>query len=764
MKRGPISKWFMRTLLATTAIGTPTAAFAQDPPDQDGFGDIVITAQKREENLQDVPISVQALTAERLDELQITSFSDYAQYLPSVSFAASYGPGFNRAYIRGVANGENGNHSGSQPSVGTYLDEQPITTIGGALDLHIYDVARVEVLSGPQGTLYGANSQSGTIRIITNRPNSDAFEAGWDAEVNAIDGGDRGSVLEGFVNIPASERAAIRLVGWAEEQAGFIDNVYGERTYPSSGITDDNADRVKENYNVGHTYGARAALRIDLNDTWTVTPSLMGQYARTAGLFAFDPQVGDLQVTHWMPETNTDQWVQAAATVEGRISNLDIVYTTAYLERTMEGRQDYADYGYFYDVLYGSGTAFYDNLGNLINPAQWVFDEHEYRKTSHELRISSPAENRMRFIGGLFYQRHTDDIYQRYIVHGLDDDLEVSTLEDTVWLTSQIREDVETALFGEVSFDFTDQLTLTGGLRLFETESSLLGFFGFGAGFSTSQGEFTCFSPESHARDAPCTDVDKSFEEEGSTHRLNLEYQFDSDRLIYATWSTGFRPGGVNRRGDLPNYDADFLTNYEIGWKTEWNDSLRWNGAIFLQQWEDFQYTFIAAGSSGLPQIQNAGNADILGVETDFTWLATENLRISGAATWLDSETTEDTEFAPSGTTLPTSPDVKANLVGRYEFGLGNWDAFAQGAVAYQGEATVDLGLALGTLEAFTTLDFSAGVEHEGFRFSAYLNNATDERGIVARYVECAISTCGAQPYDVPIQPRTVGLRIGRSF
>src|SRR5690349_9853319 len=142
-------------LFATTALSGNVAsqAFAQDQ-EESAIGEIVVTATKREENLQDVPISVQALDAERLEELNITDFADYAQHLPTLSYSPSYGPGYNRPFMRGVASGENGNHSGSQPSVGTYLDEQPITTITGNLDMHLYDVSRVEVLAGPQGTLY----------------------------------------------------------------------------------------------------------------------------------------------------------------------------------------------------------------------------------------------------------------------------------------------------------------------------------------------------------------------------------------------------------------------------------------------------------------------------------------------------------------------------------------------------------------------------------------------------------------------------------
>ena len=176
--------------------------------------EVVVTARKRSESLQDVPISIQALSSTKLDELGITSFDDYAAMLPTVSFTG-IGPGTNRIFMRGAADGGDGNVSGSQPSVGVYLDEQPVTAIGANLDIHIYDIERIEALAGPQGTLYGASSQSGTLRIITNKPDTSAFEAGFDAHYAGIDGGDTDHGLEGFVNMPLGERTAIRLVGWS---------------------------------------------------------------------------------------------------------------------------------------------------------------------------------------------------------------------------------------------------------------------------------------------------------------------------------------------------------------------------------------------------------------------------------------------------------------------------------------------------------------------------------------------------------------------
>src|SRR6185295_19241891 len=171
---------------------------AQASEENKGLEEVVVTALKTQQNLQDVPLSIQAIGTERLEQLGVNGFDDFTKFLPSVS-VQSAGPGFARVFMRGAASGDNGNHSGSQPGVGQYLDEQPITTIQGALDIHMYDVARVESLAGPQGTLYGANSQSGTIRIITNKPDTKGFEAGYGLEGNTVADGDVGYLAESFV-------------------------------------------------------------------------------------------------------------------------------------------------------------------------------------------------------------------------------------------------------------------------------------------------------------------------------------------------------------------------------------------------------------------------------------------------------------------------------------------------------------------------------------------------------------------------------------
>src|SRR3954470_23219676 len=193
--------------------------------------EIIITATKREENLQNVPISVQVLGNRKLDQLNISNFEQYTKQLPSVTFQNFGAPGFTVVYMRGVATGGDGNHSGSLPSVGSYLDEQPITTIGGTLDVHIYDVARIESLAGPQGTLYGASSEAGTIRIITNKPELGVTTGRMDAELNKVAHGGVGGKLEGMINLPIASNIAFRASAFYQHDAGYIDNVHGTRSY-----------------------------------------------------------------------------------------------------------------------------------------------------------------------------------------------------------------------------------------------------------------------------------------------------------------------------------------------------------------------------------------------------------------------------------------------------------------------------------------------------------------------------------------------------
>ena len=770
-------------LLATTMLAGVPQALAQSTQ-QAGLETVVVTAEKREENLQRVPMNVQALTTQKLQDLHLTNFTDFEKYMPSVTYAESGqgsngGPGSVNVTMRGVASDQNGNHSGPLPTVGVYIDEVPITTINGTLDIPTYDVERVEALSGPQGTLYGASAESGVIRIITNKPDPSQFEAGYTVEGNSVAHGGMGYNLNGYVNVPISDNMAIRIVAWDEHDAGYIDNVHGTRTYPTSGVTIDNANVAKKNYNTVDKLGARAALAIDLNADWTITPSIMAETEKTDGVFAYDPTVGTLQVTHFYPEYQKDKWYQAALTVQGKIGNLDLVYATGYMGRTINAQADYTDYSFWYDSLFGSGAYITDNAGNPVDPSQYI-DGHDYfTKWSNELRISSPKDGRFRWVAGLFQERQTHLIVQDYKINALGSDFWVTGWPNTLWLTDQMRIDRDYAAFGEASFDILPNLTLTGGIRFFKADNSLQGFFGFSAVWNPGgTGESLCFGPPS-VYHGPCTNLDARVKETGETHKVNLTWQINDNDMVYATYSTGFRPGGVNRRTDIPGvgpYASDTLDNYEIGWKTSWDDNrLRWNGDIYLEDWNKFQFPFL--GPNSVTIIANAGQARIKGVESDISWLPVDNLTLTAAMAYNDGQLTSpycggpcssNPVQSPVGTQLPITPKWKLNGIARYDFNVDDFDAHVQGSVVHQSQVWPDLRLfqrsLLGASKAFTMFDFTTGFGRDNWAVEFFVKNVFDERAQLGRYAECTPETCGFETYILVAQPRTVGLSFSQKF
>jgi outer membrane receptor protein involved in Fe transport len=884
-------------LLASTAIASP--AFAQTQPVEDttqspapgtnatdvtgetvqqqtardgevrDSTEIIITAQKREENLQDVPISVQAIGTRRLDQLNISNFEDYTKQLPSVSYQTA-APGFTVVYMRGVATGGDGNHTGSLPSVGSYLDEQPVTTIGGTLDVHIYDIARIESLAGPQGTLYGASSQAGTIRIITNKPELGVTEGRVDAELNTVAHGGVGGSLEGMINLPVADNIAFRGVAFYQRDAGYIDNVHGTRDYCGdvvegpdgddddalpdvigcvrNGFHADNEEFVKKNFNTNKTYGGRAALKIDLDENWTVTPTVMHQHSKSKGVWYFDERLGDLETQRFREEPATDKFTQYALTVEGKVGNFDITYAGAYMHRPNFSINDYTDYTDAYDAYYESygGLANYqyyvDDNGDPIDPRQYITGGNNFKKLSQELRVSSPVENPFRVIAGAFYQRQSNDILQEYRVDNLAADLSVNGRPGLLWLTKQERIDRDYALFGEASFDITPQITLTGGGRWYKFNNTVFGFAGFGRDplfiqdsngdplpgspppnvvGSTKTGVAQCFTTSGDSlRDSqingtdttlimdgvlsgtPCINVGefengevkpKQSKNSGFTYRFNATWKPVEDIMFYATWSKGFRPGGINRQPGLAPYDPDFLINYELGWKTSFGP-LRWNGAVYHQRWKKFQFSFL--GENSLTVVQNGRDAKINGIETDISYVR-GGLTLNAAAAYTDAKAADnicgvaadplpdchllltpddpatpdedETEFdeitAPKGTRLPVTPKFKISGTARYTWDVGPGRAHGQIGITHQGSARSALRTAdqavTGTLRGYTLVDLFAGFDWSKYSVELFATNIFDKRNQLSRSLSCSICT---NVHVVPGRPRTIGLRLGTHF
>ena len=838
------SRFARRTLAAlfTTTALIATPAFAQSAPADDATvtdPEIIVTAQKRSESLQDVPISIQALGTKKLDELGVSNFSTYSQQLPSVSAQSGGTPGTNVIYMRGVASGGDGNHSGSLPSVGVYLDEQPVTTIGGNLDVHVYDIARIESLSGPQGTLYGASSEAGTIRIITNQPSTKGFEGRIDVEGNKVAHGDFGGKVEGMLNFPLGDSMALRVVGFYQHDAGYIDNVRGQRTFCGTtvydgggnvvgcvkdGISVNNAAFVADNINSTDTYGGRAALKIDLDSNWTVTPAIMFQQTDSHGTYAYDSSVGDLKYQHFFPEYRNDKFVQAALTIEGKVGNWDVTYAGAYLDRKDNAVNDYTDYAEAYDSYYESagGLAYYfayqDSSGNTIDPRQKVVGTDHFKKFSQELRIASPQDKPVRLVGGLFYQYQSNDIHQDYQIANLGPNLSVNGNPGTLWLTQQHRIDRDYAAFGEVSWDIAPTLTLTAGGRLFRYDNTLIGFFGFGrnpgsnftaspknAAYSSKTGVIQCFTTTGvrlstvvgtpgvtlapgSVPGSPCTNLGVASgssitpvraKGDGATYRFNASWKPSKGLLFYGTVSRGFRPGGINRRGDFGPYEPDYLVNYELGFKTTLADGhVRLNGAVYQQDWQHFQFSYL--GPNSFTIITNGPNARIRGFDMDATFNF-DALTVNLAGAYTDAKIQQnlchaiDPTFActtggnsidaPAGTRLPITPKFKMSGTVRYAVPFGDAKGYFQLNGFYQSSAPSDLRIAnnalQGDLQGFGVANFSVGADWSSYSIEFFVSNLLDERGDLSRFVQCGQCT---RVYIVPVQPRTVGMRVGTKF
>jgi outer membrane receptor protein involved in Fe transport len=771
--------------------------------------EIIVTASKREQNLQNVAVSVQVLGNQQLENLGVRSFEDFIDFLPTVSYDSA-GPGYAKIYMRGIASGGDGNHSASMPSVGYYLDEQPVTTINQILDIHMYDIARVETLSGPQGTLYGQGSQSGTIRVITNKPVMGESQFGYDVGVNSIDGGDTGYNLNGFANLPIGERAAVRMVAWHKEVAGFIDLVPATMDFPGPQPTStDNFAFARDDYNTVTTSGLRALLKVDLNDNWSITPGIMYQESDIEGTWQHNPQMfGDLQTGAMWDAGAEDEWYQASLTLEGSIGNLDVVYAGAYLDRENISEYDYSDYTEYWANFseYFSGATwcvYYNAGGECAVGTQYVGGFEQYSRVSHELRLQSDADNRLRWIAGAFYQSQEHNFDLQWIVPDLDPALTVVLPPtgdrkfggNTVWQTYQVREDQDTAFFGEVSFDFTENFTTTFGARYFEYENSLYGFNGF-ARHCTGQyinGDFVQIPADQGGEmQFPCFDtriLDDVAEGDDWAFKVNLEYRMNDDMLFYATWSEGFRAGGVNRARvpGIPKYDPDFVTNYELGWKTTLADgSLRFNGAIYVIDWDNFQFGFLDFTVSNLTIVQNVGNSQTKGVEWDLTWAMNDNNTLTFAGSYNDAEL--QTDFwrsdddriaglppnAPAGTPMPYVPEIQLTGIWRSNFDIGSLPAFFQAALSYTDKRWNDLDTtnvpARQEMDAYSLANLSAGIERENWTASFYVNNVTDERAeidIADPGYGTGVPTYappGTAWTTLPNRPRSYGIRFSQRF
>ena len=430
------------------ALAGPTA-MAQEQESGRALEEVIVTATRVELSQQDVPVAVSALGPGEIGELGITNFADYSLQLPSVTAGGS-GPGQNTIYIRGVAsttpNLTVAGVAGLSPNVAFYLDEQPLVHPGRNLDVYAADLARIEVLSGPQGTLFGASSQAGNVRLITNKPDLEEFYGNAKLGANTISGGDGGSSLEVVLNVPVSDNFGLRGVVYNDSKGGWIDNVQATRDASGSAryrpegtirkngvpvashragfrssdahlanlssvnfIEADNSDIADENIN-GVTYtGARISAQWNISDNWGLLVSHTTQDTEADGVFFADPDIGDLQINRFVEEKIEDTFDNTAWTLTGRLAALDVIYTGAFTDRQSDQIVDYSDYLFvgqylpYYICDYYAAYAVNGDPGNCYDPRMFVDSLNTLEVATHELRFASDQSGRLRLQGGVFF-------------------------------------------------------------------------------------------------------------------------------------------------------------------------------------------------------------------------------------------------------------------------------------------------------------------------------------------------------------------------
>ena len=618
--------------------------------------EVIVSAQKKTENLQNVPISVTTLSSDELDSLNIKDFADYVLQLPAAS-AVQRRPGQGQIFMRGISDGGNNNQSLQGPAVAIYLDESPVTMIGDNLDVHVYDIERVESLTGPQGTLYGAASQAGNLKIITKKPSSE-FDSGFNLSAESTRGGDGSTMVEGFVNIPLSQNAALRFVGFNDRDGGFIDSVNDSITYPVSGITRSNEVFVEDNFNDAVKEGYRAALRVDLNENWQIDVNYMGQETSTNGVWDHNPdELGEYNVSRFYDDKTHDEWTRFSATVTGDLGFADLTFTTSSLERDFEVLSDYSHYA-IDGFVEGYYTCYTYYFGPCVDPSiQFENDTHQEYDTT-EIRLSSKEGEKLNWIIGAFQTENVTDYDSQWHVPAINPAAAVPGSKDLYYQTDQVRAEDESAVFGEIYYQINDKMELTLGHRKFDNETTLKGFVG------------TVWWPNYILGSTTRPDnVNSLYDGSDSISKINLSYQVDNNSMIYITRSEGYRPGGANRTTQLgATYDADFLTSTEFGFKSISMDGrLRLNAAMYQMDWDDIQLGWFDSSISLLGLVDNIGKANSNGYEIDAKYILSDT--VSVALGYANNEAVLKEDYvlrgvveAKDGQDLPFTPDTKYNV------------------------------------------------------------------------------------------------------
>ncbi len=735
---------------------------------------IVVTAQKREQTLAEIPQSISVLGGKQLEEQQATSFVDYAAQVPGLSLQQS-NPGQTRIILRGV------NTGGASPTAAIYVDETPFSPSTGqangavlAGDIDTFDIERLEVLRGPQGTLYGANSLGGLIKFVTVKPKLGEYEARVRAGVELTEGGDPGYSGNVVANVPVGDTLAVRASGYYRKSGGFIDTIGIDR----------------ENANDFESYGGRASLLFEPIRDFSIRLTALAQNIRANSQASFDvdplthhpietnPATGDpldgrLVRTEYFPEKNDVDYRVYSGTVDWDFGPASLTSVTSY------GTLDQSE---AYDVTYqlpGIADAVYGGLYPDAGPLGVVFPASaSQEKFTQELRLDSAASDRFEWLVGGYYTKETGLLLQAYTPFPLNDPQPLDpTLELAPgivfddFLTAKLDSEYEEyAAFGSVTFLISDRFDITAGGRYSHNEQE------------TSQildGSLLVLSGA--APDEVPEIVEGNSSENVFTWSVAPRFEISDFTTLYARVAKGYRPGGPNvvppgAGSSFPTqFDADTLISYEAGVRAQTpGQEFSIDASVYYLDWQDIQV--LVTYNTDIGPVGADGNGETAtskGAEITATLRPTRGLDLVASVAYNDAKLDEDLPDGNggfAGDRLPYAPEWTANFAADYEWSLGGeTTAFVGGNVRlvsdqagnFDANYQETFGRRL-KLDGYASADLRAGVRLERFSINAYMRNVTNSRGLTG--LGDFLLRPGTTLSSAPIRPRTYGVTVGAEF
>jgi iron complex outermembrane recepter protein len=731
-------------------------ALADTPTDADQIPEIVVTAQKRTESLQTVPVSITTFGAEALKDRAVESFIDYATSVPNLGFGASGDGAANSRTIsiRGVS-GDN--------TTGFYLDETPLPD---SLDPRIVDIDHIEVLRGPQGTLYGARSMGGTVRLLTNQPDTSNFTAGVHTGISSTEHTNAPNyVADGVINLPLiQDRLGLRVVGFFDREAGFF-----KRQFP----TTPGAVSLSTVDDVGRSVvqGGSLSLMLKVNDALTVTPRILHQETAYNGFpFAdgtatnFSPVNFIQSRTFNVPEGGSDRWTLYSLGVHYTLPLGELVSSTSYFDREIIEREDESE------VV----SLFFYTPAGLPPVESQITEIKPLHRFVQEVRFASALQGPWQFVLGGYYSatngQFTPGLYPPTIVPGLT---ALSGYPGNLFFYQNYPSSIrEPAAFGELSYKATSKLKLTAGARWYEIKSSASG---------TEQGA---------AVGVVVTDTAGKLTEVGVNPKVQADYQINNDAMVYTTAAKGFRPGGIvptvpsaaalgcpNQLAALGlttqqthQYQSDSLWNYELGAKTAWFENrLTVNADVFYIDWKNIQQQILL--SCGFQFRTNAGAAKSEGGELEVHARPLHGLDISSGVGYQHAVITKAGAGGAASPLQPGDrvyqvPDWTANTAATYTSALNSrFNLINNLSYSYVGnsKSANNDPFAPRTRAPYALLDARFALAFAQYEVALVGKNLTNEHANLADNRSIAVELPG-RPRIVTNQPITFGIEFRSTF